>query len=138
MPVSGGVIAWNYLTPPECSQPGEIGIERTHCQAYMNQALMEKFPVQEMVFETATGKWAAGVVNDPEPGSPLSPYPDMVLFDLEFTETNTAGSLRRLRLWTSYARLCNEPDYPTLLKERVFEWLSLSQAISGEIWFIAN
>jgi hypothetical protein len=105
----------------------------------MSQALMEKFPVQEKVFETTTRKWAASIMNDPEPGSSSSPYPDMVLFDLEFKETDTATSeVRRLRLWTSHTRLCNDPDYPTLLLDHVFHWLSMSQTISGEIWFIAN
>lgn len=105
----------------------------------MSQALKERFPVQEKVFETPAGKWAASIMNDPEPGSSLSPYPDMVLFDLEFKGMDTATSeVRRLRLWTSHARLCCDPGYPTMLLDRVFQWLSTSQAISGEIWFVAD
>ncbi len=104
----------------------------------MSQALIERFPVGQ-VFRTEAGVWVASVVNDPEPGSPFSPYPDMVLFDLEFKETGTAApEVRRLRLWTSHSRLCSDPGYPRLLLDRVSKWLSMSQEVSGEIWFFAN
>jgi hypothetical protein len=43
-----------------------------------------------------------------------------------------------LRLLTSPARSYNDPDYPTLLLELAFEWLLMSQDISGEIWLFAN
>lgn len=102
----------------------------------MSQAMNRKFPVEEKIFETAGEKWAARILNDPKPGSLSSPYPDMVLFDLEFKRTDaSASAVRRLRLWTSHARLCDDPDYSTMLLDRVSGWLSLSEAVSGEIWF---
>jgi len=105
----------------------------------MSQALIEKFPVEGKTFEISARKWAARIANDPEPGSPLSPYPDMVLFDMEFQRTDAGASeVRRLRLWTSHARLCNDVDYPARLLDRVLEWLAASQAVSGEIWCLAS
>jgi hypothetical protein len=101
----------------------------------MSIALLERFPVDGRVFETPNWNWAARIMNDPEPGSSFSPYPDMVLFELEFRRMNPAASeVRRLRLWTSHAGLCNEGDYHLLLIDRVHKWLSMSRDTSGEIW----
>ena len=98
---------------------------------------MERFPVRDRVFETPGGRWAANVLNDPEPGSSLSPYPDMVLFEIEFKRADEESpEVRHLRLWTSHSRLCSDADYQALLLDCVFKWLSMSQAISGEIWLL--
>jgi hypothetical protein len=101
----------------------------------MSQALIEKFPVEDQIFSTRARKWTARIMNDPVPGSPSSPYPDMVLFDIEFKEANSSvPEVRRLRLWISHARLCSDPGYPGQLVNRVSQWLSMSQVTSGEIW----
>ena len=100
---------------------------------------MEKFPAEGRVFKTPTGDWAAKVVNDPEPGSSSSPFRDMVLFEIEFNRTDSAvPNARRLRLWTSQGKLCNEREYPLLLFDRVLKWLSMCQDISGEIWYLGK
>ena len=116
-----------------------ICFEADRLRDHMSRTLMEKFPIEGKVFETPTWNWAARVTNDPKPGSTLSPYPDMVLFEMEFSRTDSAPSEpRRLRLWTSKAGFCNEGDYQALLFDSVLKWLSSSQDISGEIWCFGN
>jgi hypothetical protein len=96
---------------------------------------MENFPIDGRAFETPTSNWVARVMNDPKPGSSFSPYPDMVLFEIEFKRTDSAAlEVRCLRLWTSQAGLCKAGDYQILLYDRVLKWLSISQENSGEIW----
>jgi hypothetical protein len=117
--------------------PGDPSKRKMGCE--MSENLVEKLLVQGEVFETSAGQWSVRVVNDPGPGSVLSPYPDMVLFDLEFKRMDVGDSeARKLRLWASHTRLGSDPGYATLLWQRAIHWLATSTTLAGEIWYLAG